>query len=58
MAFFSSFLEYLANKESYYSHYLSMIEAKAREYFQGACDSILVPATDVQETIWLILSIE
>ena len=35
-----------------------MIEAKAREYFQGACDHILAPATDVPETIWQVFSIE
>ena len=35
-----------------------MIEAQASEYFQGACDRILVPATEVQETIWLVFSME
>ena len=32
-----SFLEYLDNNETYFSWYLIMIEAKAGEYFQGAC---------------------
>ena len=35
-----------------------MIEAKAREYFLGACDHIFVPATEVPKTIWLVFSME
>ena len=35
-----------------------MIEAKAQDYFQGACDHILVPATEVPEKIWLVFSME
>ena len=46
------------NKDLYSSHYLSMIEAKARKYFQGASDFILVPATEVPETIWPVFSME
>ena len=41
-----------------FSFYISMIQAKGREYFQCACDHILVPATNVQEIIWLVLSME
>ena len=31
-----------------------MFEAIAREYFQGACDHFLVPATAAPETVRLI----
>ena len=55
---FSSFLEYWANTETYFSHFLSILEAKAREYFQGSCHHFLVWATDVEETIQLVLSME
>ena len=55
---FHLFLDYEANNDTYFINYLSMIEAKAIEYFQGACYHILVPATEVQETIWLVSSID
>ena len=35
-----------------------MFEAKAREYFQGACDHFLLPATEVLETLRLVFSME
>ena len=35
-----------------------MIEAKAGEYFIGACDNILMPAPKVRKTIWLGFSME
>ena len=35
-----------------------MIEAKAGVYFLGACDNILVPATEVPKTVWLGFSRE
>ena len=35
-----------------------MFEAKAREYFQGACHHFLVPATEVPEKVQLVFSME
>ena len=35
-----------------------MIEAKVREYFEGACHHFLVPATEVPETVQLVFSME
>ena len=35
-----------------------MFEAKALEFFQGACDHFLVPATEVPETVRLVLTME
>ena len=39
-------------------YFLSMFEAKAREYFQGACHRFLVPATEVPEAGQLVISME
>ena len=38
--------------------FLCIFEAKAREYFQGACHHFLVPATEVPETVQLVFSME
>ena len=35
-----------------------MFEAKAREYFKGACHHFLVSATEVPETVQLVLTKE
>ena len=35
-----------------------MFEAKAREYFKGACDQFLVKATEVPEMVWLVFRME
>ena len=35
-----------------------MLEAKAREYFQVACDHFHVPATEVPVTVRLVFSFE
>ena len=48
----------MANNETYFSHFLSMFEAKAREYFQGACRHFLVPATEVPDAVQLVFSME
>ena len=48
----------MANNETYFSHFLGMNEAKAREYFEGSCHQFLVPATEVMETVQLFLSME
>ena len=48
--------EYLVNIETYFSHLLSMFEAKVRNYFQGAFHHYLVPDTEVPETVQLALN--
>ena len=56
--FFFFFLEYLANNEAYFSHFLSIFEAKDIEYFQGACHHFLVPATEVPKMVQVVFSME
>ena len=48
----------MANNETYFSHFLSMNEAKAREYLKGSFHQFLVPATEVTETVQLFFSME
>ena len=50
--------ELLANNQTYLSYFLSMLEAKAREYFQCARHSFLVPATELPETVQLVFIME
>ena len=41
--------EYQANNDTCFSHFLSMFQAIAREYFQGACDHFLVTIYNLSE---------
>ena len=39
-------------------HFLSVFEAKIREYFENVCDHFLVPANDLPEMVQLVFGIE
>ena len=46
---------FLLDKETFF---FCIFKAKARECFQGACDHLLVPATEVPETVHLVFTME
>ena len=46
--------KYLDNNNTCFIDLFGIFEANAREYFQGAWDPFLVPATKVRETIWML----
>ena len=42
---------HLASIETCFSYFLSMCEAKTREYFEGVCNHFHAPATDIPEMV-------